>query len=87
LPVFPLASKEINNKDIIKNACGEEEIFMAVSALARQSEDKIIRQAYQRRKDEIYFNNMNVQRVEQLQAENEQLRKENEQLQALLTKE
>ena len=60
---------------------------MAVSALARQSEDKIIRQAYQRRKDEIYFNNMNVQRVEQLQAENEQLRKENEQLQALLTKE
>ena len=30
---------------------------MAVSAIARQSEDKIIRQAYQRRKDEIYFHN------------------------------
>ncbi|MCL2225783.1 MAG: hypothetical protein FWB96_12520 [Defluviitaleaceae bacterium] len=30
---------------------------MAVTALQRQSEDKIIRQAYQRRKDEIYFYN------------------------------
>jgi len=31
---------------------------MAVSAIIRQSEDKIMRQAYQRRKDEIYFNNL-----------------------------
>ena len=34
-----ITQKEINNKDIIENACSEEEIFMAVSALARQSED------------------------------------------------
>ena len=33
----------------------EEVIQMAVSAIARQSEDKAVRQAYQRRKDEIYF--------------------------------
>jgi len=30
---------------------------VATTALQRQSEDKIIRQAYQRRKDEIYFYN------------------------------
>jgi len=52
-----ITQKEINNKEIIENACDEEEIFMAVTALQRQSEDKIMRQAYQRRKDEIYFNN------------------------------
>ena len=30
---------------------------MAISTLARQGEDKIARQAYQRRQDEIYFYN------------------------------
>jgi len=40
----------------MRHACiEEEEIQMAMTALQRQSEDKIIRQAYQRRKDEIYF--------------------------------
>jgi len=53
-----ITQKEINDKSIIKNICDEEEIKMAVSALIRQSEDKIARQAYQRRKDEIYFYNM-----------------------------
>jgi len=57
---------------------------MAVSALARQSEDKIIRQAYQRRQDEIYFYNKeradHKREMEQLQAEIELLRKENEAL-------
>jgi hypothetical protein len=57
---------------------------MAVSAIVRQSEDKIMRQAYQRRKDEIYFNNMNEQRAEQAEAENIILRKEIEKLQAQL---
>jgi len=53
-----ITEKEINNKTLIENACKEEEeIQMAVTALQRQSEDKIIRQAYQRRKDEIYFYN------------------------------
>ena len=53
-----ITEKEINNKTIIENACKDEEaILMAVTALQRQSEDKIIRQAYQRRKDEIYFYN------------------------------
>jgi len=54
-----ITEKEIVNKDIIENARKEKEaIQMAVSAIARQSEDKIMRQAYQRRKDEIYFNNL-----------------------------
>jgi len=52
-----ITEKEISNKDIIKNACSEEEILMAVTALQRQSEDKLIRQAYLRRQDEIYFYN------------------------------
>ena len=85
-----ITQKEINNKAIIENACkDEEEILMAVSALARQGEDKIIRQAYQRRKDEIYFYNKNMaekeqaeRRADKLQAENEQLR---QQLAALQT--
>ena len=56
-----ITQKEINNKNIIEDACrDEEEIRMAVSALARQSEDKIVRQAYQRRQDEIYFYNKNI---------------------------
>ena len=54
-----ITEKEIVNKDIIENARKEKEVIrMAVSAVARQSEDKIMRQAYQRRKDEIYFNNL-----------------------------
>jgi hypothetical protein len=68
------------------NACDEEEIFMAVTALARQSEDKILRQAYQRRKDEIYFYNKErteyIQRAELAEAEIEKLRKEIEMLRA-----
>jgi hypothetical protein len=73
------------NKTIIENACNEEEILMAVTALQRQSEDKIIRQAYQRRKDEIYFYNKeraeDIRTIEQLVAENALLRKEIEKLQ------
>ena len=33
---------------------------MAVSVLALQSEDKLVRQAYQRRKDEIFFYNKSL---------------------------
>ena len=63
-----ITQKEINNKAIIENACkDEEEILMAVTALQRQSEDKIIRQAYQRRQDEIYFYNKSKFEAEQTQ--------------------
>jgi uncharacterized coiled-coil protein SlyX len=50
-----ITQKEINDKSIIGKACEEEEISMAVSTLARQGLDKVARQAYQRRKDEIHF--------------------------------
>ena len=51
-----ITQKEINDKKIVEEARREaEEIEMAVSTLIRQSEDKIIRQAYQRRQDEIYY--------------------------------
>jgi len=79
-----ITQKEINNKAIIENACEEDEIFMAVSTLARQSEDKYARQAYQRRQDEIYFRDMERRRAAQMELENEKLRKENEELRAQL---
>jgi len=52
---------------------------MAVSALARQGEDKIIRQAYQRRKDEIYFYNKNMAEKEQAERIAKELLVEKEQ--------
>jgi predicted transposase/invertase (TIGR01784 family) len=60
-----ITEKEIVNKDIIENARKEKEVIrMAVSAIARQSEDKIMRQAYQRRQDEIYFHNLELTKWE-----------------------
>jgi len=71
-----ITQKEITNKTIIENACkDEEEIFMAVSALARQSEDKIIRQAYQRRKDEIFFYNKNMAEKEEYKRKADEYRR------------
>ena len=79
-----ITQKEITNKAIIENAYkDEEEIQMAISALARQSEDKIARQAYQRRKDEIFYYNRQQRDLEETRAENERLRgvdSENERL-------
>jgi len=89
-----ITEKEIVNKDIIENARKEKEVIqMAVSAIVRQSQDKMARQAYQRRKDEIYFYNMEraedkriaeeyKQRAEQAESEIEKLRRENEELRA-----
>jgi len=74
-----ITQKEINNKAIIEEACKEEEIHMAVSALARQSEDKIIRQAYARRQDEIYFYNKERAEAEQYRLQAEQYRLKAEQ--------
>ena len=55
---------------------------MAVSAIARQSEDKIMRQAYQRRKDEIFFHNVELEQATRraitAEAENERFAAENE---------
>jgi predicted transposase/invertase (TIGR01784 family) len=80
-----ITEKEINNKAIIENAyVQEEEIRMAVTALQMQSEDKLIRQAYQRRRDEIYFHKKeiadNVRIAEEANRRNEQLMRESEQL-------
>lgn len=58
-----ITQKDILNKSLIQNI-EEEEIRMVVATLARQSEDKIIRQAYQRRKDKIYFHNKEKQDYE-----------------------
>ena len=79
-----ITQKEITNKAIIENACDEEEILMAVTALQRQSEDKIMRQAYQRRKDEIYFYNVNTKKLEQATAELQQTEAELQQTEAEL---
>ena len=93
-----IAQKEIVNKEIIASAVQEEEaIYMAVTALARQSEDKLIRQAYQRRKDEIYFYNKEQASYKQQlaekdmllserDAENAELRLQLEQLQAQIAR-
>jgi len=76
-----ITEKEINNKDIIENARREKEVIqMAVSAIARQSEDKTMRQAYQRRKDEIYFYNMERAELEQTRHELEQEKLEKKRL-------
>ena len=52
-----ITQKEIKNKEMIRNICSEEEIKNAMEALDRLSKDKIKRQTYQRRMDEIYFYN------------------------------
>ena len=82
-----ITQKEITNKAIIENVYkDEEEIQMAISTLARHGEDKITRQAYQRRQDEIYFYNKEKyeynRKLEEQAAEIQRLRKENEELRA-----
>ena len=51
---------------------------MAISTLARLGEDKYVRQAYQRRQDEIYFYNKNISERDEYKrrAEQEQRRAE-----------
>ena len=48
-----ITQKDIKNKRAIRQICSEEEISDAMKTLARLSEDKIKRQAYQRRLDEL----------------------------------
>ena len=53
-----ITEKEIADKEILRKICEEEEVIkVAVETLARLSEDKIKRQAYQRRLDELYSYN------------------------------
>ena len=72
-----ITQKEITNKAIIRDICkGKEAFRMAISNLARYGEDKITRQSYQRRLDEIYFYNKNIadykRQIEQAQRRAEQ---------------
>ena len=87
-----ITEKDIEDKSIIENICEEQEaIGMAISALARFNEDKIARQAYQKRKENIMLYNERLndykrraeqsdRRAEQAEVEIARLRKENEEL-------
>jgi len=78
-----ITEKDIKDKSIIENICKEqEEIGMAVSTLVRLSEDKVMRQAYQRRQDEIALAKLKDNKILNLESEVERLRKENEELRA-----
>ena len=75
-----ITEKDIENKDIIKNICEEqEEISMAVSALVSLSEDKVTRHAYQKRQDEIMLFNKRAKEYEQMKQQAEQDRHRAEQ--------
>ena len=85
-----IAHVEINDKTIIKHIFEEEEdLQMAVSILERLGEDQLTRQAYLRRKDEIYFYNKSIadleNRIEQEQRRAEQEQRRAEQAEAALT--
>ena len=75
-----ITHKELNNKTIIQDIYREEEeIRMALSTLSMQGEDKITRQAYQRRQDEIYFHNKHMAKMEQVERAAEQAERAAEQ--------
>ena len=68
-----ITEKDIKDKSIIENICKEkEEIEMVVSTLVRLSDDKIARQAYQRRQDDIalYNHRLEYEKNRADQAEN-----------------
>jgi predicted transposase/invertase (TIGR01784 family) len=82
-----ITEKEIDNKDIIENARKQKEVIqMAMTAIAKQSEDKRIRHAYERRRDEVYFYNLeraeDMQKLQEAEAEIETLRKRIAELEA-----
>jgi hypothetical protein len=87
-----ITEKDIVDKTIIKSICEEqEEIGMAVSALARMSKDKIKRQAYQRRQDDILLYNKRMSdfmhMAEQEKKRAEQAEKRAEQAEKMATQE
>ena len=68
-----ITEKDIEDKSIIENICKEqEEIGMAVSALVRLSEDKVTRQEYLRRQDDIMLHNKRVRDYELMKQRAEQ---------------
>ena len=72
-----ITEKDIKDKTVIKNICKEqEEIRMAVSKLARLSENKLTRQEYLRRQDDILLTakRMNDLKEEKRKAEQEKRR-------------
>ena len=78
-----ITEKDIEDKSIIKNICEEQEaIGMAVSTLVRLSEDKVTRQAYQKRQDEVMLHNKRISDYKRIieqekhKAEQERLRAE-----------
>ena len=84
-----ITEKDIEDKAIIKNICeNQEEIGMAVSTLARLSEDKLTRQEYLKRQDEIMLYNNRISNLTRIAEEARRESKEKDaiiaQLQALL---
>ena len=62
--------KDISNKELLKSICKEqEEIGMAVSVLSRTSKDKLTRQEYLRRQDDIILANIQAQKYEAMERE------------------
>ena len=53
-----ITQKAISDKETVKKICTEEEIREAMKTLTRLSQDKVKRQAYQRRQDELYYYNL-----------------------------
>ena len=78
-----ITQKEIADKTYIDVAYqSKEEIKMAVNALEMLSDDKIARQAYQRRQDEVYFYNkgmFELNQYKQLAKQQEQRARQQEQ--------
>ena len=52
-----ITQEEIKNKDLIKKACEEEELNMAVQTMKRHLDDMVTRYSYEKRQEEVaYFN-------------------------------
>jgi len=64
-----ITHKEIEDKEAIKEICAEGEIMDAMETLAELSKDKIARQAYQRRMDQLYFHNKRLAEQDAAMAE------------------
>ena len=74
-----ITQAEIKDRDAIISICEEEEeLRMAVETLSRLSADKINRQAYQRRLDEIHSYNMKLAKIDELKSVNEELKRDKE---------